>query len=356
MEFKRYEGIHTVDPAVWNQLTHGYPFAGWHWCQFGETSMEQPGCYLIAFEGEKPAGGAIFWVMHKETIPTTNRPLRWMLRQYLKWRPLIACRTSVTTDHKGFFLPDDPDQRAAVLTEIRRMGSDIARQHHGSFVLADYIFADETDHDWGDFLKFKDYMNIGTRMAVEWDTFEGYMDALKAANKKAHKNVRHNLRYAQEEGIECRFQHEHPPIDDVIRLIDIKMARYKAPYDRDWERQIIRASAALPESNAIWVMAMLRDKMVGCEMLLYDDMNHVCKPVLYGRDYDADFVYFYMCYEDIRYAIEVMRARTIIYDTEAYEFKRRIGFVDDPRNNLVLRPNSRLERAVIGWLSGFMTD
>jgi hypothetical protein len=356
MDFKTFESITTVDPAVWNRLTHGYPFAGWQWCQFGETSLEQPGYFLIASEGGEPVGGAIFWVMHKETIPTTNRPVRWILHQYLKRRPLIVCRTSVMTDHKGFFLPDDPAQRAAVLAEIRRVGSHIAHKQHGSFVLADYILADEADYEWDDFLKFKDYMSIGTRMAVEWDSFEGYMDALKAANKKAHKNVRHNLRYAQEEGITLRFHHDHPPVEDVIHLIDIKMARYKAPYDRDWVRQIIRASAALPETNAVWVIATLHDKMVGCEMLLYDDESRVCKPVLYGRDYDADFVYFYMCYEDIRYAIEVMRALTIIYDTEAYEFKRRIGFTDDPRNNLVVRPNSRLERALTGWLSGFMTD
>ena len=63
-----------------------------------------------------------------------------------------------------------------------------------------------------------------------------------------------------------------------------------------------------------------------------------------------------MCYEDICYAIEVVRAQTISYDTEAYDFKRRIGFTGDPRNNLVVRPSSRLERVLTGWLSGFMTD
>jgi predicted N-acyltransferase len=356
MDFKTFESINTVDPATWNRLTHGHPFAGWQWCQYGETAMEQPGYFLIASEGGEPVGGAIFWVMHKETIPTRNALVFWMLGRYLRWRPLIACRTAVMTDHKGFFLPDDPDRRAAVLDEIRRVGSDLARRHHGSFVLADYMSADETSYEWGDFLKFKDYMSIGTRMAVEWDSFEGYMDRLKAANKKAHKNVRHNLRYAQEEGILIRFQHAPPPVQEVIHLIDIKMGRYKVSYDRGWVRQIIRASTALPEPNAVWVIATLRDRMVGCELLLYDDASRVCKPVLYGRDYDADFVYFYMCYEDIRYAIEVMRASTIIYDTEAYEFKRRIGFTDDPRNNLVVRPNSRLERTLTGWLSGFMTD
>jgi hypothetical protein len=356
MEFKTFEGINTVDQALWNQIARGHPFAGWHWCRYGELATDQPGRFLVAFERGAPVGGAIFWVMHKETIPTRNPAVRWFLRKYLKWRPLIVCRTPVMTDHKGLFLPANPDQRAGVLAEIRRVGAEIAHRFNGSFLVADYFFEDEADYDWGDFLKFKDYMSIGTRMTVEWDTFEDYMAALKAANKKAHKNVRHNLRYAQEEGIALRFQRDAPPPNDVIRLIDIKMARYHVPYDRAWVRQIIHASATLPDPNAVWVTAYLHDKLVGCELLLHDDENHVCKPILYGRDYDADFVYFYMCYEDIRYAIEEMRARTIIYDTEAYEFKRRIGFEDDPRNNMVVYPYSRLERALAGWLSGFMTD
>jgi hypothetical protein len=67
-------------------------------------------------------------------------------------------------------------------------------------------------------------------------------------------------------------------------------------------------------------------------------------------------VYFYVCYEDIRYAVEVMRTQAIIYDTETYDFKRRIGFTGDPRNNLVVRSSSRLERVLTGWLSGFMMN
>jgi hypothetical protein len=97
-------------------------------------------------------------------------------------------------------------------------------------------------------------------------------------------------------------------------------------------------------------------RMVGCEVMLYDTENGVCKPTLYGRDYDVDFVYFVMCYEDIRYAIETLHAKTIVYDTEAFEFKRRMGFDDDPRNHLVLYPARRLERMLAGGLMRFMND
>jgi hypothetical protein len=357
MQFKVFEGINSVDQATWSQITRGHPYAGWRWCQYGEVTLNRQGHYLVAYEGDEPVGGAIFWVMHKEAIPSRNPWVRWFLKVYLKRRPLVVCRTPVLTDHKGFFLPPDPAQQAAVLDEIKRLGIEIIRKNKGSFLLADYLVAEEVDYDWGDFLKLKDFLNIGTRMNIEWETFDEYMAALKAQNKKAHKNVRHNIRYAQEAGITLRSQQVTPPVDDIIRLYVTKMKHYKVPYEVTWIRRIItNAVPLLPEQSAVWVLAYLDDKMVGCELLLHDAENRICKPVLYGRDYTAEHVYFYMSYEDIRYAIETMRAKTIIYDTEAYDFKRRMGFTLDSRNNLVLYPNSRLERTLAGWLAGYMND
>jgi hypothetical protein len=356
MQFKIFEGITAVDQATWGQITRGYPYAGWRWCQYGEAVINRQGTYLVAYEGDEPVGGAVFWVMHKESIPTRNPLVRWFLETYLKRRPLVVCRTPVLTDHKGLFLPPDPAQRATVLDEIKRLGVAITRKNKGSFLLADYLVEEEVDYDWGDFFKLKDFLNVGTRMNIEWETFDEYMAALKAQNKKAHKNVRHNTHYAQEAGIVLHFQHATPPVDDVMHLIDTKMKHYKVPCDAAWIRQIISAVSLLPEQNAVWVSAYLDDNMVGCELLLHDDENHICKPVLYGRDYTAEYVYFYMSYEDIRYAIETLRVKTIIYDTEAYDFKRRIGFAFDTRNNLVFCPNSRLERALAGGLTRFMND
>lgn len=356
MNVIHFEGINTVDPEIWSQVVQGYPFSAWHWCQYGELAVGQPGHYLVALEGDKPVGGAIFWVMHRETVPTSTPFVEQLVNKYLNWRPLVVCRTPLLTDHKGLFVPADPGQQAEFLSEARRQGLEIARQHGGSFVLFDYLLAEEVDYDWGDFLKVKDFLNVGTCMHVEWDTFDDYMDALKETNKKAHKNVRHNIRYAEEERIVIHFQHETPPVEEIVRLLRIKLKRYKVKLDAQWARDIVRALSTLPEPNAMWVVACRDEKMVGCELLLNDDQSHVCKPVLYGRDYDVEYVYFPMCYEDIRYSIENLHAKTIIYDTEAYDFKRRMGFGPDRRNSLVFCPNSRLERALANGMSRFWND
>jgi len=357
MQAKVFEGIDNVDQNLWDRVTLGHPYAGWHWCRYGEAILKHPGYFLIAFEGDEPVGGAIFWVIYDEPVPTTHRAVRWLTSRYLNWRPLTVCRTPRLTDHKGVFLPSDPVQRTQVLSEIRRVGMDIAHRHRSSFLLADYLDEGELDYDaWGDFLRLKDFLNVGTWMHVRWNTFEEFMAALKTSDKKMHKNVRHNLRYAQEEGITIAIGHQMPPLEDVCRLVATKMKHYNIPFRRSELMQIIDALPMLAENSAIWVTAHRNGEMVGCELLLHDSINHVCKPVLYGRSYDVEFVYFYMCYEDIRYAIEELRVQTIIYDTEAYDFKRRMGFEIDSRNHLVLHPVSRIERALTGVLSRFMND
>jgi hypothetical protein len=357
MEFKTFEGIHTVEPDIWNRVTDQHPYAGWLWCDYGEQVQKRKGHYLIALDGDQAVGGAIFWVLREESIPTRNPAVRWFLNTYLWRRPLVVSRTAIFTDHKGFFLPPDPNQRASVLGAIQRLGMDLVHQNKGSFLVADYLFENEVDQEWGSqIFRFKDFMNIGTHMKVKWDTFDAYMLALKEQNKKAHKNVRHNSRYAQEEGITLRFQHEKPPVDDILRLVGIKMKHYKVPFDGEWTRRVIDIISNLPELNSIWVLAYLKDNIVGCECLLHDDKEHICKPILYGRDYNAEYVYFYMCYEDIRYAIENLGVKTIIYDTEAYDFKHRIGFEPDARNNMVVYPHSWLERSLISLLAKYMND
>ena len=306
-------------------------------------------------DGSEAVGGAIISVVNDELVPSTHRLVRRFLQEYMKRRPLVICRTSVLTDHQGYFLPPDPTQAALVLAEIRRVGQEITHQNGGSFFLVDYLCETELDLPWGDFLTVRDFTKAGTRMAVEWDTFDGYMEALKVSNKKAHKNVRHNQRYAEEAGITIKIAHEMPPVDVVLRLNEIKMERYHTPLKANDIALLVTGLSVLPPENFAWVMAYREDKMVGCEVLLIDPANGVCKPTLYGRDYDVDFVYFVMCYEDIRYAIETLRTKTIIYDTEAFEFKRRIGFGDDPRNHLVLYPSRWLENRLM-WLMRFMND
>ena len=43
METKVFEGIETVDRALWDGLTRGYPYAGWDWCHYNEVARNRRG-------------------------------------------------------------------------------------------------------------------------------------------------------------------------------------------------------------------------------------------------------------------------------------------------------------------------
>ncbi|MBN1565627.1 MAG: N-acetyltransferase, partial [Anaerolineae bacterium] len=296
--------------------------------------------------------------LHSEAVPSQNKLVVWGLQQYLKRRPLIVCRTAQLTRHKGLFLPDDPAQRMGVMHELRGVMRDMTRQHNGSFFLADYLDERDLGADWGDFFPLPEFGKSSTQLIVEWATWDEFMQALRVRSKKQHKNVRHNTRYAQDMGLTITFHEPHnpPPVEAVVPLIMSYGAKYHAGFTVPDITQTIQALARLAAENYVWITAELDGKIVACEVLLFDEQTRVSRPILYGRDYDVPYVYFYLAYEDIRYAIEELHARIMIYDTDAYDFKQRIGFVDDPRHHLVFDPGSRLERGLAALLMRFMND
>lgn len=356
MHTKRFKGIDTVDPVVWDQLTVGYPFAGRDWCRYAEANLRRPSYYFIVYDGETPIAGAIFMVIRSEIIPASNRILRTFLSLYLRWRPLILCRTAPTTNHKALFLPADPQLRASALAEIKQAAHDLGREYHGSFLLFDYLDKPDADLDWGEFFPLTEFADTGTRMEVHWETWDEFMQDLRQRSKKQHKNVRNNTRYALERNITVKFSHEAPPEQEVCQLIKTKMQHYRVPFSAEDILLTMRALECLPPEKYIWATAHHDGKMVACEVLLRDPGTGVCLTTLYGRDYSVKYVYFYLAYRDIQYMIEEFKATAIIYDTEAYEFKERIGFGDDPRNNLAFYPHSRLERSMTNILMRLMDE
>ncbi|HEX3053806.1 MAG TPA: GNAT family N-acetyltransferase [Aggregatilineaceae bacterium] len=354
MELKTFEGIHTVDPDIWNRVTRGYPFAGWVWCQYGEQVQGRSGHYLIIFEGDQPVGGAIFWVINDEPIPSTNRIVQGLLARYLHARPLVVCRTALHTNHTGLFLPANPVQRERALTEIRHTAIDLVRQQHGSFFLADFLSPAEIDCPWDNFYRMEDFLKDGTYLDVEWDTFDDYLASLKNISKKTFKNIRNNTRLAQTSGITISAQHEISSPDQILRLIAIQRKYYQMAFNPTEISRTIEALSRLPEINYRWMMAHCDGRLVACELLLFDEVNRAATVALYASDQETKYAYFLLSYEDIRCCIEDFRAKIIFYGSHCYEFKHRMGFENDLRNNLVFYPAARLEQIITRPLLHFM--
>jgi hypothetical protein len=356
MQFNLFEGISTVDPALWDQATRGHPFAGWQWCHFGEVAHGHPGFYLMATEGGEPVGGAIFWVIPDEMIPTQHEIVRRLLGRYLRWRPLIACRTALDTTHLGIFMPSDPESRAIFMAEVRRVAVDLLHQQHGSFFVADYLSSAEMDYPWGDFFVLKDFhfQNAGTYLTITWESFEAYKADLKAQGKKAYRNIKDNTRHAVEAGITVSLQRDAPPLDELLHLQAIHAKHYDQPFNPARTTRTVNATVSLPENNCRWVLAYCKGELVAYKLVLFDDANRIAYATLYASDHATEFAYFLMSYEDIRYAMEGWQAQVIFYGSEGYEFKRRMGFELDTRDQLVFYPAGRIERSVAGWLLRWM--
>ncbi len=354
MEFKLFEGIHTIDPHIWNQAARGYPFAGWIWCQYGEQNHGRKGHYLVAFDGDQPVGGAIFWVINDEPIPSTNRIVQSLFAHYLRARPLVVCRTALHTNHTGLLLPANPVQCERVLTEIRRTAVDLVRQQHGSFFLADFLSSAEIDYPWNNFYRLENFLNDGTCLNVKWDTFDGYLASLKSISKKTFKNIRNNTRLAQNCGITLSAARQISSPDPILHLIAIQRKHYQMVFNPAEIRRTIEALSHLPEINYRWIMAYCDDRLVACELLLFDEENRTATVALYAGDHQTKYAYFLLSYEDIRCCIEDLRAKIIFYGSHSYEFKHRMGFENDLRNNLVFYPAARLERTITRPLLHFM--
>jgi hypothetical protein len=347
MRTEIYHSIETVDPHVWGKVTAGHPYAGCEWFAFGEAVLEQPGTYAVVFDGDEPIGGANFWVLRQEQLPLKGAIERRLMQAFLERRPLIVSRTSPCTLQRGVYLPDDPFQAGQVIGEIQRVGLEVAREHHASFLLADYLYDSDLDLSWGDYTIMRDFLDHGTKLEIMWTSFEDYLAFLKKRKKSVYRSYWQHVRGAEKAGIEVTVGSQPPDPDEALKLCRAVEAKYNEnPYP--FTRQVYALASMLP--NTAYMTARVNGELVSCELLLFDAANGVLTPTLYGRDYRIEYAYFYTYYAVIRYGIEQYHARVIHGNSGAYDFKERLGFVSDMRNNLVFCAPSALARAATNWL------
>lgn len=348
MDAQFYRGITSVDPAVWGKITQGQPYAGWDWCRYGEVVTGSLGYYVIVSNGGEPIGGALLTLLHQEQLPVEQRIVRSLLERYLFHRPLLICRTPAQTKYHAIFLPPDHEEREQALALIQRVAQQIAHQQHASFVLFDYLPEAEIVLGWADFVKLENYADVGTRLSLPWNSFDDYLAALRERSKSAHQDYRRHTKRAQALGIRVAVERQVTRLDEAMLLIrNVEQAYRQPPYP--FTRQILENASLAPDGA--WITADIDGRMVACGLLLNDRENGICTPVLYGRDYSVEYAYFCTYYEVIRFAIEKLHAQLLIGESGAYEFKQRLGFAPDQRNNLVFASSSRVGQKLVAGLA-----
>ena len=334
-------GIAEVGEAEWNRLGEDRAFASYRWYRFGEAVLagDVP-IYVTLHRAGEPIARATFWLKRRESLPTRSRTARFLVESVLRRRPLLACRSPLSGT-SGLILPAD-SQRDAALETILSIAQELAQQHQTSFLLFDYLAPAQMDWlGWPDAYAKMPNTSPGTRLAINWRDFDGYLAHL---NKKRRYNVRRNYRLVAEEGIRVVA---HPTVTDLDRAMELHCnvnRRYKVPTAR-WMRP---AMAQAEMVDAVWLAAEKENRLVGCELMLGDRGTWLVTGL--GLDHGVSNVYFVLGYEDIRYAIE-HGARALRWGSETYDVKERLGFEPEGYNNLIFTSRWALLQGFGRWVA-----
>ncbi len=357
MRSEIFTGIDQVDEEKWNSLTAGYPFSSTVWCKLSEAYQDFPHIYVLVYQDNQAVGCALFQIRYHETIPTSFKFVHHAVNWYLRKHPLVVCRSPFETSYNGLFLPTDPTQKQPILNKIREVAEELAKTYHASFILSDYLDEELLNFDWGKFIKLEDFAYQNNIMAIEWQTYEEYLQHIRSVSKKRLKNIRYNTRQAEELGTQVKFLKELNDLEGYLRLIQSNAEHYGLVFNEAENRKFLKTvQENLPALNKTWAMVYQQDELVASELLIFDHINHICKPIFYGRNHSSEHAYFYLAYQDIRYAIEELKAQKIDYGTHASEFKKRLGFKLANTNHLVFYPHSFMGKILVKILMPLMNN
>lgn len=330
-------GVDETDPTEWDRLVGGRPFQSARWYRFGERVLADcPPFYITLLLECQPVGRGTFYLVRDEPLPLP--PLaRSLLRPAMHRWPLLICRSPLA-NASGLLLPEGELRQPArerILAEAER----IARQNRCSFVLYDYVEAEETRQEWPAGCRSVTVTDPGTCLPLEWPDFASY---LAAGDKKDRQHYKRSLREAEKIGLRLERRRKPTSIEAALPLIR-RVEKKHGAAPNPWVGPLLE-QAELVEST--FLEAWLGDRLVGCGLLLYD--SGVQAAAALGLAEGVPHVYFALIYESLREAFE-KRVRLLRWGSGAYEVKKQLGFLTETNNHFVvlaakpsLRPLLRL--------------
>lgn len=311
-----------IAPEVWDTLSGEAHFQSHRWYRFGELVMA--GCrptYLTLLDDGQPAARAALWLVRDEPLPISSAPVRNLVQGYLRRRPLMICRSPLSS-MPGLLLPlqscGEPAANALV-TAARQH----ARTAGASFLVFDFL-TPELRSVSRNGLALTEVSGPGTVMELPPLSFDEFIARLC---KDGRNHYRRTLRHAQELGITITRHRRVERNSEALALIRNVERRFGAA-PNPWMSGIMEH---LEFVDGIWLAATIGDRLVGCGVSFVDNGGQVVAAL--GLADDVPYVYFALGYEAIRVAID-SGARTLYWGSGAYDVKQRLGFSVYP-NNLV---------------------
>ncbi len=337
-EIRRYDCAEQIPPEAWEAVGGNQPFQSQRWYTFGERVLND--ClpfYILIWKAGRPIGRAAFWLIRNEPLPLPA-PLRAALRPILRRRPLLICRSPLA-NLSGMSLPEG-EEREAVLDRLLGEAAVIAREYACSFLLLDFVEADEIRRGWPKGFRPVRVADPGAWMPFEWDSLDAY---LAAGNKDDRQHYKRTLRKAAKLGIRVERRPRPTEPEAALALIRGVAARHGDVLP-PWTASLLEH---LEEADGDFLEARIGERLVGCGALLYDGGAQLATAL--GLDENVPYVYFSLVYASLEEACR-RRARLLRWGSGAYEVKRRLGFRLETNNHTVVAGSSAAARLIVGLL------
>jgi hypothetical protein len=328
--------VDEVGADAWDALSAGRPFQSARWYRFGERVMEDCSpIYIILSLDNQPVARGTFWLVRTEPLPVAPF-LRSLLAPILQRWPLLICRSPLSNS-SGLILPEEP-LRESALQIISDTAAKELRRLKGSFLLFDYLETGQTKWaGWPAGFRPMEISGPGTRLALEQGGFDNYLKSHKKF--RIHQHFRRSSQEAADLGIQVTRQTFFCPSAGALELIHNVERRHDS-MPNPWAAGML-AHMQMVESS--WLTATIRDRLVGCMLLLMD--NGVQIAALPGLTEDVPFAYFMLLYEAIQDAFE-KNLTCLRWGSGAYETKRRLGFELEKNNFTVVFGLNPLFRSI----------
>jgi predicted N-acyltransferase len=337
--------VSEVGQTAWDELSAGRPFTSYRWYAFGERVLNDcKPVYIILSKGGRQISRGTFWLIRNEQVPISSRPVRHLIELFLQRRPLLACRSPLSSSG-GLILPEAPLGETALQT-IASIAFEKLKLHHGSFLLLDYIDDREKAYftGWTSGMSTMTMNDPGTRLELKWNDFD---DFLLNNKHRMHQHYRRTSRQAEDIGIQITRRKNVSDIGKALELIQNVEKRHKS---------ITNPLARLMLENinmtdSTWLEAHIGSKLVGCLLLLED--NGAQYAFLPGLAYDNSITYFMLLYEAIKNAFD-KGITTLRWGNFAYEIKRRLGFELEHNNNVIYQSNSLIAGLIVRMAASYL--
>jgi predicted N-acyltransferase len=338
-EIQIAQSIQEIEREVWDELSKDQPFTSHQWYRFSESVLanEKP-IYIILTLNKKPVACAALRVTREEPVPIDSRLARYLIATALHHWPILLCQVPFV-GQAGLTLPKPPLREAAV-EAIARSAQRQAHLHKASFLNFTFLSEDiAKDPGWPDDFAVVEFPVPTTYLSIKWSNFDEYLNHL---SRKRRKHYRQNLKRADEMNVKVSI---HPTVTDIDEaMVLIKNVQEKYSDTTPWNRQLLESASMV---DSVWIEARVENKLVGCELVV-GDRGHWCVLTL-GRDYNFDYVYFFLGYADIRFAIE-NGAQTLYWGECSYDAKQRFGFQLGTNNYVTFVGNGPILHKLGTWL------